>query len=61
MILTLKQLITSKKITCKDGGEVLGETFSIKERKIKTRDRGFTKLKHKLKVSRKYIFRLLLT
>ena len=33
---------------------VLGETFSIKERKLKTQGKCFTKLKHKLKVIRIY-------
>ena len=32
--------------------KVLGETFPIKERKIKTQGRRFIELKHKLKVIR---------
>ena len=38
-----------KKITFKD--DVLGESFSIKERKISTQGRCFTNLKYKLKIT----------
>ena len=36
--------------------EVIGETFSIKERKMNTRGKRFTKLKHILRI---YIFEFL--